>query len=180
MKGFSLFLTGFLMVSITTSSAPHTAAFFWFDLGNVIVDTRNGFDRLDFMPGARDYLAAVKARGHKVGLITNIPDDWGQPGDRPSKIRKLVEVLNQGWIGQEPFSIEDFDEVLLPVSRAEQKPARPLFQKALEISGTEHRPAVFQGEDSREVEAARVYGLDSHLVEFDENACPVYMPIDKQ
>ena len=154
------------------------STYFWFDLGNVLVETRNGFDKLDYMPGALEYVKEIKARGGKVGLITNIPETWGEPGNRESKVAKLDEVLKQGWIGQQPFDITLFDFVLVPLYTAEAKPKPVLFEKALTQAGLENCTPFFQCEDLREVDASLSAGMNAHLVEYDEQSRPKFFPLD--
>lgn len=154
-----------------------TEKYIWFDLGNTLIDTRNGFDQIKFMPGAVEYLNHLKANGFKVGIISNVPDSWGRRGDLNSKIKHTEKLIKKGW--KDPhydFNFSDFDHVLMPVYESEAKPAPTLFRKALEVS--KNAKVVFQGETPAEVEAARREGMHSHLVRSTSDGT-VYLPIEE-
>lgn len=152
--------------------------YMWFDLGNVLIETRDGFDKIHWMPGVRTYLQELRSQGFRIGLITNIPEKWGEPGDRNSKIDRLQAVINQGWVDETPFDLEEFDEVLVPLYTHESKPASKLFLDALRIADGEGLKSYFQGETPREVEAARALGLTSFLVEYeDDGRTPIFLEL---
>lgn len=176
-----LILSVFLAIPASPQSHDLThRLYLWFDLGNVLIETRDGFDRLRWMPGAYEMIFQLKQRGFKIGLISNIPDSWGHPNDPQSKIDKLQEELKKGWIDSDPFDLAIFDDVLLPMRKEEAKPARKLFLDAIHLALSQGKNCLFQGESPQEVLAANDAGMESHLIEFDESGQnPKYFPMDE-
>ena len=161
------------------TSQEKPLAYMWFDLGNVILETRNGFDKVHFMPGVVDYLNTLRERGHKIGIIMNIPETFGRPGDYESKLRFTEDLIREGWIDtHHEFSFDFFDEVLLPVYKTQRKPNDFLFNKALEISTPDGHTSVFQGENPAEVQTADRLGFFSHLVTYDGPQA-YYLPVEQ-
>ena len=158
-------LISFLFFPLLASAG--SKAFVWLDLGDVIVETRNGYEKMHYMPGAVEYVNELKLRGHSVGLIVNIPESWGQPEDYNSKINELLVFLKKGWIDQEhPFTLAPFDQVLIPFFDRQRKPAPDLFVMALEVSNKRNLRPIFQSENVEEVNSAKTVGFTTHLVTF--------------
>ena len=144
----------------------------FFDIGNTIIDTSQ-WDHLKHMPGARDYMTALKAAGFHLGAITNVPESWGQTYEE--KFATLRAEIAKTWIEPEAFAWSDFDAVLLPPRDLDRKPAPYLFNEARALA--HDCKAAFQGEDIREVNAALAAGFDrSDLVGSDPSA--FFVPID--
>lgn len=126
----------------------------WFDLGDVLIDTRSKPFRL--MPGAADYLRALSARGYQLGLISNIPADWGEPGNYASKLRALKDFVARNWgDAAQPFDWSCFSSILLPLTEGDRKPAPTLFKMAVMEAQRQGRVSIYQGEDAAEIAAAR-------------------------
>lgn len=169
-----------LMVFLATApKADASKAFVWLDLGNVILETRNGYDKVHYMPGVLEYLEQIKNDGHKVGLIVNIPESWGKPDDYPSKIQATLDFIRGGWIDAEKtFSFDVFDEVVIPMRNTQRKPAPDLFMKALEVSKNLGLRPFYQSEDAEEIEVAQSIGFKAHKVEL-EGPEARYLPLEK-
>ena len=63
----------------------------FFDLGDTLIDvkSRKGKD-VQYLPGAAEYLADLRSKGYHIGLITNVPENWGPDH------RTKVQVLKKG------------------------------------------------------------------------------------
>jgi phosphoglycolate phosphatase-like HAD superfamily hydrolase len=168
--------TLFLLLATALLSSPAFAApcarpWLLFDTGNVLIDTSD-FAHLRFMPGAREYLRDARRRGYRIGLIVNIPDEWGR-GAR-DKVAALKRFVAENWADARPFDWTQFAFVLVPLKDEERKPAPALFERArARIRGCE---ALYQGEDPAEIEAARKAGLHAHLV--GQEGEPFFLPLD--
>jgi hypothetical protein len=147
----------------------------WLDLGDVLIDTR--VRPLKLMKGAAEYLQNLKTRGYKIGLISNIPADWGQPGHYPSKLEALKDFVQNNWGGTPSFDWKTFDSILLPLTEQERKPASILFQRALEQTRALGRTGFYQGEDAPEIVAAQQNGMAGFQVRYSGED-PVYLAID--
>lgn len=168
-----------ILFSITGWSTQKKKAFMWFDLGNVIVDTRKGLKQIKYMPGALKYLQDLRQKGYLIGIITNIPEKLGQPGNYESKLKTVEQLIRKGWIDSKTtFSFSDYDEVLLPLYDQERKPAPLLFEKAQELSTNLKTKSFFQGETFQEVVAAREVGMFSHEININGETIN-YLPMKK-
>jgi len=110
------------------SFAQDKKPWIYFDLGNTVVNT-NDMKHLKYMKGAREYIEELKREGFKVGIISNIPEDWGM--DYDEKLQSLKKVIQDGWEEERPFDWTVYDEVILPLKNTEMKPAPILFLKAI-------------------------------------------------
>jgi hypothetical protein len=203
MKLITLLALSFLFVLDAEATASSCKkAHLYFDLGQTLVDTDTHkykpmfYFRLNahqhseaaFFPSAREYLEELVWRGYKLGLLADIPGDWGvnYPAAEPVRHLPTAKVLrtmaflagqhpedNASWEGQ-PFDWSPFarihgngadrfvtGRVFLPQSNAERKKAGSLalFQRAVEAAGAEGCPALFQGEQEKEMELAEKAGM---------------------
>ena len=149
----------FLFFALSANAAPK---WFFFDLGDTIVDTRNGYDKMEYMEGAYEYLQNLKANGYKIGLIVNIPVEWGTT--YPEKMAKLQSFVDSGWIDPLPFNLKSFDAIYVPRFQVERKPSIVLFLTVSYNLWLEGETAVFQGEDPKEIENASLAGFTAYLV----------------
>lgn len=170
------------------AQTPCAHPWVFFDLGNTLIDTATDANAIRFMPGAAEMLRELKARGLRIGLISNIPPEWGSTtAERYARLKKDVE---ERWSRDSAHSKIDwalFDEegILLPASVAERKPALTLFFQALQIARQDEACASclvpYQGEDLPEIEAARVAGMEAFLIRNPRTArsiSEVYYPIE--
>jgi histidinol phosphatase-like enzyme len=132
----------------------------FFDLGDVLVDTRD-WDNLRYNDGARDYVLELRRLGFTLGLIVNIPESWG--ADQAEKLARLQSEIAETWREPEPFVWSAFDAVLLPPNDSLRKPAPYLFEQARSIAGAACTP-LFQGENAAEVTAAEHVGMTAYHV----------------
>lgn len=142
----------------------------YFDLGNTIVNT-NDIKNLHYMKGAREYIEGLKKEGFNIGIISNIPESWGN--NYEEKFQSLKTYIYFGWGEAEPFDWSVFDEVILPMSNSEMKPAPFLYLKA--IDKAESCPSVYIGENVKEVNASRDAGMAAKL--YNETDEEIYIPI---
>ena len=163
-------------------SAPRV----FFDLGETLIDTATfKFAKVFYLPGARDYLEALRARHVALGLITNLPESWGV--DEAAKFSKLVAFVKDPWTDAAAPSGFDWnfferEHILLPPNDKLRKPDKFLFEKALNIARDDGCKALFQGEDEAEVNAAKAAGMEAFMVkrqvDGSGNLVPKFMPIE--
>jgi len=171
----AFFIAGILTGNLSSSGfAPAHAAtcsrpWLFFDLGNTLIDTRD-WSHVTHLPGAKDYLIRLKAAGYSLGLIANIPEDWGTT--EAEKLQALKANVAKDWAEAEPFDWDLFTCVLVPLKNAERKPAPALFLRAQESA--DGCPTIYQGEDSTEVQAANSLGMRSYQV--GQPAKPFFLP----
>ncbi|MDA8793186.1 HAD family hydrolase [Bacteriovoracaceae bacterium] len=130
----------------------------YFDLGNTLIDTSNK-DGFKYFSNSYQYVQKLKSQGFQVGLITNIPQTFGD--NYEEKLKTLKAYVKKKWIGRLPFDWNQFDNIIIPLSDLERKPAPILFSRALFLSNC---PLVYFGEDKPEIIAAKSLGLASKLV----------------
>lgn len=174
-----------LAIPISHSMRTEACARPWvfFDLGNTIVMSAPGVPA-QYAPGAHAYLRELRRRGFPVGLITNIPEKWGNT--RAEKVRALKDFIAETWTKDpsvEAMEWGDFPDavILIPFHDVERKPDPFLFRSATALvklaEGDSGCPIVYQGEDPAEIEAARKEGLIGYRV-FADPAAP-FMPIER-
>lgn len=144
----------------------------YFDLGDTVVSTKNMND-IKYMRGAREYIEDLKREGFKIGIISNIPENWGMGYDE--KLLTLKKVIQEGWSEERPFDWTVFDEVILPLKNTEMKPAPTLFLKA--ILKAESCPSMYVGECPKEIVAAQNIGMAAKL--YVEQESEAYLPVDR-
>ncbi len=142
----------------------------YFDLGDTVVNTKD-MKNLKYINGAREYMDELKREGFKIGIISNIPENWGM--DYDEKLMSLKKVIQDGWAEERPFDWSIYDEVILPLKNTEMKPAPILFLKAISLAGS--CPSLFIGESPKEIVAAKNLGMAAKL--FNENDSEIYIPI---
>jgi len=136
----------------------------FFDLGDTLITSPGpaGTDRLRWLPGAEDHVKNLMDRGYTLGLIINIPPEWGI--SRTQRLDRLKEVIQRHWDGPK-FDWDLFgDRILLPATTAERKPAATLFDEARMMAAQMGCDAVFEGESQDEVDGAKRSGLNGWLV----------------
>lgn len=141
----------------------------YFDLGDTVVDTKD-MKKLKYFKGAKDYLTELKQKGFQIGLITNIPETFGQ--DYDEKLETLKKRINDGWIDKDVFDWNQFDKVILPMKNSEMKPAPTMFLKALNVA--DGCPSAYISENEKEIIAAKSHGFAAKL--FKETDPDLYVP----
>jgi FMN phosphatase YigB (HAD superfamily) len=177
--GFALAVT--LQARATTWVTACSKPWVFFDLGNTLVDTSPG-RKMEYIPGALEYLHSLKQRGYRIGLITNVPEKWG-PNSR-KKIHALKNTMMKEWTldpNANPLDWRDFSDVLIfvPPRDEHRKPAPYLFRSALSQvfleEGETRCKVVFQGEDAQEVAVARQEGMIGYQV--GSAGKPYFLPL---
>lgn len=149
--------------------SPEPVACVFFDLGNTLVDTRN-INEIRYFPQTRAYINTLKAMGFCLGLIVNIPEQWGQTYDE--KLRTLISFIDGNWIEEDPFDWQLFTTILLPRNDEERKPQPVLFERALnEIMPC---PFAYISETQAEVDTANNLGIAAMALKSSSN--PSYVP----
>ena len=93
----------------------------FFDLGDTLV--AEGTDGLyAALPGVITLLDALEARGLPLGVITNVPGNWGRP--------ELEALL------ADPSILDRFDVVLLSAEASASKPDPVIFAEAVALLST--------------------------------------------
>ena len=97
-------------------------------------------------------LAALKAAGFCTGIISNLP--WGSPAGPWHQ-----EVARQGLAAY-------MDAVVLCTDVGWRKPARPIFEYALEVCGAEPQGCLFVGDNPLwDVAGPRALGMEAVLID---------------
>lgn len=206
-KLFTILTLSILLAPGAEAAELCRRAFLYFDLGQTLVDTdtnqynpmyyfrlneRDHSDARAF-PTAKEYLDELAARGHQLGLLADIPGDWGvnYPENAPvrdlptAKILRTMDFLaglvpadEASWTG-EAFDWSPFVEItgegserlalgrlFLPQSNAERKKVGSLavFHRGVEAAKAQGCPAVFQGEQEKEMELAEKAGMIPYWV----------------
>lgn len=146
----------------------------FFDLGNTLVDSKSGKD-MKYLSGAREYLKELKHRGFRIGIITNVPEQWGPSSKQ--KIQVLKKTVQEAWSRDPSDGTMDWNDfadtlILTPPQDLCRKPAPYLFKSAISKmvleEGETHCRVVFQGEDPIEIAAANREGMVGHLIQQDD------------
>ncbi len=172
-----------LQFYVTTRLTKCGKPWVFFDLGNTVVASKPGAES-EYISGAHEYVKQLKRRGYRIGLISNVPQNWGATTEE--KVKALKKMIAESWTknpNADPMDWSDFSDALLFVpNRAEyRKPAPYLFRSALsQVSleeGETRCRVVFQGEDPKEVEAAKKEGMVGYLVNQDGQA--PFLPLEQ-
>jgi len=161
-----LFFIGLFSIH-TKTHAQDKRPWVYFDLGDTVVNTKD-MKHLKYMKGAREYIEELKREGFHIGIISNIPEDFGM--DYDEKLQTLKKVIADGWTEDRPFDWTVYDEIILPLKNTEMKPAPTLFIKA--ISKAESCPSMYVGESPKEIAAAKNAGMAAKLYVED------YVPVE--
>jgi hypothetical protein len=130
----------------------------YFDLGNVIVDTRD-WANVHYIDGAQNYLNDLTAKGYRNHLLVNFVDKLGTEiyHNCDEKFSGVVRFLRSKWHDSIPFDWTQFHSIILPVNDQQRKPRPNMFVNALASSC----PAqiMYQTEDDKEFKAAKFLGI---------------------
>ncbi|MET7280458.1 HAD family hydrolase [Kribbella sp. NPDC005582] len=171
---------GLLFALPTTATATPTAepqsrsarcSVVWFDLGNTLVDTTVA-GRMTWMAGAQRHLRQLRAVGVPIGLITNVPPEWGATdAERAAATKAYVDGQ---WAEADPFPWALFgDRILTPRTKAESKPALALFERGKDDAAPCR--SFYEGETPAEITAAEQAGLTGYLI--GQPNQPAYLPV---
>ncbi len=134
-----------------------------FDLGNVLVKF-NEDGQLFYNQGAYEHLIELIDAGYEVGLITNIPETFGENcGD---KFQQLKDFIDSKWADERPFDWSLFTTIVLPPRDTLRKPHKFPFMQGLANSC--NQKVMFVAEEASESNAAANLGMASHLVSDNE------------
>ena len=171
---FRIFIASLVIIisSHAFSFDETSAPWIFFDLGDTIIDLKD-VNKQKYVPGAKEYIQKLKDRGFKVGLITNIPDTWGE--DYEKKLKTLKEFIEKRWTEAEPFNWDHYNKIILPLKDAERKPEPTLFLKGLKAATP--CPMAYFSENDKEIVVANELGLSGYLVGNKDE--PFYVPHEK-
>jgi FMN phosphatase YigB (HAD superfamily) len=144
----------------------------YFDLGNTVINVKDK-KSFKYFEGSREYITQLKEFGFKIGVISNIPESFGP--DYETKLKTLKQYISSRWSEEERFDWDIFDNIYLPLSNDELKPAPILYQRALGDNG--NTKSLFISETPKEVEAAQNLGFAGHV--FHDDAHDLYIPIEE-
>ncbi len=156
-----------LFLGISTAfAARKPKGIVFFDLGDTLINKVNFNDpksKSHYMPGAREHLQTLQKSGYLVGLITNIPDEWGATIEL--KIETMKKKVAERWEEKEPFDWEIFEgRVIVPPKDELRKPNPYMFVQAKSIAAKDKLKVLFEGEDSVEVAIAESQGFGAYQV----------------
>ncbi|MGW7353957.1 hypothetical protein [Streptomyces sp. NPDC054784] len=155
------------------AAAEDGCAVVYFDLGETLVHTAED-DSTSYVPGAADYLRELRERNIEVGLITNVPSEWGDTD--AARAEALKKEVDGAWTGAEPFAWDDFgDRIFTPRTEEERKPAPVLWERAKEDAGD--CVAVYEAETAEETDAATALGYVSYLI--GQPSRPAFLPVEE-
>jgi hypothetical protein len=174
----STLITLFFLGMSANAAEPGTSescglGWVFFDLGKTLLNTQD-WDHLKYLPGALDYLHAVKAAGFHIGAITNIPEAWGKTEDE--KIATLKAQINAPWSEAVPFEWSIFEKILVPLTDPERKPALVLFSRAM--SRTAPCAVMYESGNTEEVNAALTAGFNQGFVTSQSPEQP-FLPVEQ-
>jgi hypothetical protein len=148
-----------------------TCSVVWFDLGNTLVDTSVP-GRTTWMPGALRHLRLLRAVGVPIGVITNVPPEWGATDAERAAATKAF--VNSTWAESQPFPWEWFGDLFLtPRTKAESKPAAALFERGRDTAAPCR--SFYEGETPGEITVAEQSGLTGYLI--GQPNRPAYLPV---
>ncbi len=157
----------------TATAADHrpSCSVVWFDLGNTLVNTSVP-GQMTYMPGALRHLRLLHALGVPIGLITNVPPEWGATDAERAAATKAY--VDKAWVEPKPFAWELFgDRILTPRTTAESKPAPALFERGRETAAPCR--SFYEGETPAEITAADSAGLTGYLTGQPDR--PAFLPV---
>src|SRR5687768_17107062 len=108
-----------LFFLITPKSFAECARpYMFFDLGETLVDTETtNFQSITYMPGAYQYLRDLQANGYPIGMLINIPEDWGTTNEE--KVAQTKKFIEGRWVDKDPMDWEMFTAgIFVPPSDA--------------------------------------------------------------
>ncbi|WP_185903001.1 HAD family hydrolase [Bacteriovorax stolpii] len=159
MSKIVLFMSLFAFKSYAGDKKPWV----YLDLGDTIVNTKD-MKHIKYMPGAKEYIEDLKREGFKVGIISNIPEEWGLTYEQ--KLMRLKDVIASGWDDTSEFDWSAFEQILLPLKDEDMKPAPTLFLEAIEKANS--CPSLYIGESPKEIVAAKAVGMAAKLYEVNK------------
>lgn len=130
------------------------------DLGETVVTT-DANNQDSFIPGVLDNLRALKAKGFKLGLITNIPEKWGQNCNE--RYNTLRDFMAKHLKDHATFPWELFDAVVMPEADRYRKPHPFMFIAALSQVCPSRGRALFIGENAQERFTAVALGMPASV-----------------
>lgn len=157
------------LLFLQKTQAANQKPLMFFDLGMTVVMTvkdpkTDDFSQIYYMPGALSYLKSLKAAGYKLGLLVNVPDEWGNSLE--VKIAKIKSFVAERWTDHEPMDWSLFDAgIFVPPKDEFRKPAPFLFKQAVKLATDQGVHAIFQGEDVKEVQTAKDAGMFAYQVQ---------------
>jgi hypothetical protein len=164
----------------TAQAAGCERPWIFFDTGETLIAVPKDYKNMQNEPGVEQYLQDLKAGGYPLGLIVNIPEEWGEgiPG-KDLVTRRVIyfrQFLAEGWKeGAAPFPMELFGKmkgqganrkfqgrVFFPVHNSDRKPAIcPTCALSVAFAAARRAgcPALYVGEDAAEMAAAESIGF---------------------
>ncbi|MBS1964091.1 MAG: hypothetical protein JST04_17905 [Bdellovibrionales bacterium] len=202
------FYVGAIVFAPTASRAACEKPYVFFDLGNTLVDTKtHDYNPMSLMPGAAAYVEKLLAAGYPLGLIVDVPEEWGRnypPGEpvkdlKTAKWLRTLDFINgkvpedkTSWEGK-PFDANLFGEfkgegrgrvfvgrVLQPMKDAQRKDGGSLvlFEEAKKIAEAAGCDALYISEAEDQLKWANAAGVPSYGVGHGL-AGEVYLPEKK-
>ncbi|MBC7692100.1 MAG: hypothetical protein H7222_10045 [Methylotenera sp.] len=177
----------------------------FFDVGNTLIVTKPDPSRPDhlkdihYIPGALRYLRILKRDFYPLGVISNLPEGWGDEGPyknvQDKRTRQLLQTqlsFSQDWqAGTPEFDWTYFGKmtgsgngrtyfgnVYFPNLTGERKPAvcaTCVFNRALATAQDAGCPALYVGESEDEMRAAEKAGFIPFLLTLDHGE-GVFLP----
>ena len=165
----------FVLFALTAASLDARAQdtnWVYMDLGEVIV-TGNPTNGYDFVSGALTLIADLRASGHKVALVSNIPESWG--ASCAQKFAGLKTFLDSRMNGPQTLDWTILDKVILPPFDRYRKPKPFMFMSAL--ANACPGKSIFLGESVDEIKSAKDLGFATFNTEL-EGTLPTLNQID--
>lgn len=159
MQKFSLLIFSILLLGPATY-AEENAKWVFFDLGKTVLDHGaynsdiSSFEDQRYMTGSRELLQDLLDDGYNIGLIIDIPEEWGNTYE--TKFTTLKTFVASGWsdANYPEFEWQLFTHILLPLNNTERKSTNNtiLFERALELANV--TSAIYIGENINEMPLA--------------------------
>lgn len=171
----------------------------YFDTGETLISVPPDYKNMTNKPGLEDYLESLEEGGYELGLIVNVPEDWGNEIDVKDPLTRRFlytqQFFTEGWkAGTDPFPWQFFGKVegegrarvykghaFFPFKNTERKPGNCescVLNRAYRAAKDAGCRAVYLGEDAAEMAAAEQIGFIPFQVGHSD-AGNFFLPLEK-
>ncbi|MGZ3693558.1 MAG: hypothetical protein ACXWQO_05165 [Bdellovibrionota bacterium] len=180
MKALVMSLFCFVSLTSTAEAAGCTHPWIYFDTGETLVAVPPDYKNMSNEPGMEKYLGQLQDQGNPLGLVVNVPEDWGDEIPVTNLLARRVlytqQFFREGWLaGAAEFPWGFFGKiegtgknrtfkghVFFPTKNSDRKPAvcpTCALNLAFDEAHAAGCPAIYEGEDAKEMEAAEQIGF---------------------
>ena len=163
----------------------------YFDLGlNTLVDTSHedptthDLVEVYYMPGANEYLEKLRELGYHLGLLVDVPEEWGASNEEMFTATKAY--FASGWAPKDGAHALDMDwsrfandAVFFPPKNKFRKASNSLylFKKGIEAAAAFGCKAIYQATKKKEIVLAKLAGMKGYQVGVEGQS--YYLPVEQ-